>query len=407
MPENTQKHHYHKKVNMSALDSFIQKHLNALEAFKDESYKDLYKDYSSDELQLLLSTLHNLFTKSYEQLDKYLPTPDYEKNLSEEEANITSLTLSEIKRVQKALEGTEFVSTLSDDCEKILNFYNRILDGNQNAYIPFNTDKFTLNELAPLFIKNNSVGLKSTSGEIYTIVNLIGEGSYATVFKCYDSFYETYFALKRAKHDLNDTELERFKREFDSMHELNSPYVIKAFKFDANSNEYIMEYADKTLYNYIKKNNSKLPVEQRALIIKQILKGFEYIHSRDYLHRDISASNILIKEYDDVIVAKISDLGLLKLPNSQLTSLSTNIKGQLNDPSLSDEGFQNYVIMHETYALTKLIYFILTGKSAISISKIKDPDLRDFVEKGISDNKDNRYSSIAEMREALGFILLK
>lgn len=138
---------------MSVLDSFIQKRLNALEAFKDESYKDLYKDYSSDKLQLLLSTLHNLFTKSYEQLDKYLPTPDYEKYPSEEEASIISLTLSEIKRVQKALEGTIFISTLSDDCEKILNFYNRILDGNQRAHIPLNTDKFTLNELAPLFIK--------------------------------------------------------------------------------------------------------------------------------------------------------------------------------------------------------------------------------------------------------------
>ena len=392
---------------MSVLDSFIQKRLNALEAFKDESYKDLYKDYSSDELQLLLSTLHNLFTKSYEQLDKYLPTPDYEKYLSEEEASIISLTLSEIKRVQKSLEDTIFISTLSDDCEKILNFYNRILDGNQRAYIPFNTDKFTLNELAPLFIKNKSVGLKSTSGNIYTIVNQIGEGSYATVLKCYDSFYGTYFALKRAKRDSSDTELERFKREFDSMHELNSPYIIKAFKFDDSSNEYFMEYADKTLYDYINKNNSKLSEQQRALIIKQILKGFEYIHSREYLHRDISASNILIKEYDDVIVAKISDLGLLKLPNSQLTSLSTNIKGQLNDPSLSDEGFKNYTMIHETYALTKLIYFIYTGKSNMSISKIKDPKLRDFVVKGISDNKNDRYSSIAEMREALGFILLK
>lgn len=90
---------------MSALDSFIQKHLNALEAFKDESYRELYKDYSSDELQLLLSTLHNLFTKSYEQLDKYLPAPDYEKALSEEEANIISLTLSEIRCAQKALRA--------------------------------------------------------------------------------------------------------------------------------------------------------------------------------------------------------------------------------------------------------------------------------------------------------------
>lgn len=238
-------------------------------------------------------------------------------------------------------------------------------------------------------------------------MNPIGEGSYATVLKCYDSFYGTYFALKRAKRDLSDKELERFKREFDSTHTLNSPYIIKVFKFDASSNEYIMEYADKTLYDYIDKNNSKLPEQQRISIIKQILKGFEYIHSRNYLHRDISASNILIKEYDDVIVVKISDLGLVKLPDSKLTSLSTNIKGQLNDPSLSDEGFQNYTMIHETYALTKLIYFILTGKSNMSISKIKNPKLRDFVVKGISDNKNDRYSSIAEMRKALEFILLK
>lgn len=392
---------------MSALDSFIQKHLNALEAFKDESYRELYKDYSSDELQLLLSTLHNLFTKSYEQLDKYLPAPDYGKALSEEEANIISLTLTEIRCAQKSLESTVFVSTLSDDCEKILNFYNRILDGNQHAYIPFNTDKFTLNELAPLFIKNKSVGLKSTSGNIYTIVNQIGEGSYATVLKCYDSFYGTYFALKRAKKDLNDKELKRFKLEFNSMRNLNSPYIIKVFKFDASNNEYIMEYADKTLYDYIKKNNQNLPIEQKVSIIKQILKGFAYIHSKGYLHRDISARNILIKEYDDVIVAKISDLGLVKVPDSQLTSLNTEVKGALNDPSLLREGFRNYTIAHETYALTQLIYFILTGKSNIHIPEIKDASLRAFVEKGISDNKDDRYYSIAEMREALGFILLK
>ena len=228
----------------------------------------------------------------------------------------------------------------------------------------------------------------------------IGEGSYATVFKCYDYFYETHFALKRAKRDLNDKDLERFKQEFNYTRELNSPYIIKVFKFDASNNEYIMEYVDKTLYGYINENNTKLPIEQRVSIIKQILKGFEYIHSKGYLHRDISASNILIKKYDDVIVAKISDLGLLKVPDSQLTSLNTEVKGVLNDPSLVHEGFGNYKIIHETYALTKLIYFILTGKSNIRI--IKDSNLRAFVEKGISDNKDDRYSSIAEMREALG-----
>lgn len=51
-------------------------------------------------------------------------------------------------------------------------------------------------------------------------------------FRYRDEFYNKYFVLKRAKNDLNDKELERFKREFDVMNELKSPYVLEVHRYD-------------------------------------------------------------------------------------------------------------------------------------------------------------------------------
>lgn len=65
------------------------------------------------------------------------------------------------------------------------------------------------------------------------IVNLrlIGEGSYAKVFKYKDNFYNCYFAVKRAEPNLPHDELERFKNEFNDLKNLNSPFIIKAYSY--------------------------------------------------------------------------------------------------------------------------------------------------------------------------------
>ena len=60
----------------------------------------------------------------------------------------------------------------------------------------------------------------------------------------------------------------------------------------------------------------------------------------------------------------------MKIPDSTLTSENTDLKGYFNDPALVIEGFSNYGIEHETYALTRLVSYILTGK--INLDKVKD-----------------------------------
>lgn len=128
------------------------------------------------------------------------------------------------------------------------------------------------------------------------------------------------------------------------------------------------------------------------------MKAFYYIHSKGILHRDVSSKNVLIKKYDDVVVVKISDFGLVKLPESNLTKRNTEIKGYFNDfKSLERVGFNNYNIKHEMYSITKLIYFIMTGKS--NLKNYDKTEFKEFVDKGTIDNLDERYNNIIELKK--------
>ena len=178
---------------------------------------------------------------------------------------------------------------------------------------------------------------------------------------------------------------------------LNSPYIIDVFSYNEINKEYIMEFMDSTLNEYILRNNTKLTYQQRMKICNQIIKAFSYIHSKDLLHRDISPQNILLKLYDDVTVVKIADFGLVRLPDSNLTSLNTEFKGYFNDPNLIVEGFDNYDVSHETYALTRLLYFVITGKTRTD--KI-NKNLKPFITKGLDSNKERRFKSVNELNQA-------
>lgn len=198
---------------------------------------------------------------------------------------------------------------------------------------------------------------------------------------------------------MNEKEIVRFKQEYDVMTKLNSPYLIEVYRYEENLNQYFMEAADCSLKDYINANNSKLDKRQRLDVIFQIIKGLKYIHNKDLLHRDLSLNNVLIKKYDDLIVTKLCDFGLVKIKDSDLTSIGTEVKGTFIDPHLYKDGFENYAFVHEVYALTCVIAFILTGKT--NFSSINEKNYLEFYEKGTNIIKESRYQSLDEIRDAV------
>lgn len=275
---------------------------------------------------------------------------------------------------------------------------NDFLQRSGGSQIPSGFEKINLIQIEPIFIIEKTVTVDNGNKEVMYPIKLIGGGSYAQVFKYKDEYYNKYFVIKRANSDLTEKEYERFKIEFEEMKKLNSPYVVEVYKFDDEKREYIMEYVDETIKEFISKNNTKLTKSDRQNIVFQILKAFEYIHSQDLLHRDISLTNVLVKKYEGLNVVKISDFGLVKTKESNLTSIDSEVKGSLNDPQLDVFGFKNYNIAHETYALTRLIYFVMSGR--VKIDKFGDESLREFVMRGININLDERYKDIDELRVA-------
>ena len=361
-------------------------------------YSDLYKSFRNQKLREILMTLHHDLVGLFRTMNERLPTGEHEAHFWAEPSRDLIKRIEIIFSLVSSLKETPLAFQIDPYYLDLLTRCRDFLSSSGGSSLPPNMAKVELYYTLPIFLPLSSITISHKQQDFTFDLKLIGSGSYANVYKYKDTFYNRPFILKRAKKELTDKEVARFKREFDVMNDLSSPYILEVYCYNPDKNEYIMEYMDYTLDGYIAAHNSTLTIVQRKGIAQQILRAFDYLHSKGHLHRDISPKNILIKEYDDTLVVKLSDFGLVKIPDSTLTTVNTEFKGYFNDPALVVEGFNTYGIVHETYALTRVIYFVMTGKT--NTEKIANQNLRAFVEKGLNPDKIKRFQNIRDMISA-------
>ena len=361
-------------------------------------YSDLYKSFRNQKLREILMTLHHDLVGLFRTMNERLPTGEHEAHFWAEPSRDLIKRIEIIFSLVSSLKETPLAFQIDPYYLDLLTRCRDFLSSSGGSSLPPNMAKVELYYTLPIFLPLSSITISHKQQDFTFDLKLIGSGSYANVYKYKDTFYNRPFILKRAKKELTDKEVARFKREFDVMNDLSSPYILEVYCYNPDKNEYIMEYMDYTLDGYIAAHNSTLTIVQRKGIAQQILRAFDYLHSKGHLHRDISPKNILIKEYVDTLVVKLSDFGLVKIPDSTLTTVNTEFKGYFNDPALVVEGFNTYGIVHETYALTRVIYFVMTGKT--NTEKITNQNLRAFVEKGLNPDKIKRFQNIRDMISA-------
>lgn len=361
-------------------------------------YSDLYKSFRNQKLREILMPLHHDLVGLFRTMNERLPTGEHEAHFWAEPSRDLIKRIEMIFGLVSSLKETPLAFQIDPYYLDLLTRCRDFLSSSGGSSLPPNMAKVELYYTLPIFLPLSSITISHKQQDFTFDLKLIGNGSYANVYKYKDTFYNRPFILKRAKKELTDKEIARFKREFDVMNDLSSPYILEVYCYNPDKNEYIMEYMDYTLDGYIAAHNSTLTIIQRKGIAQQILRAFDYLHSKGHLHRDISPKNILIKEYDDTLVVKLSDFGLVKIPDSTLTTVNTEFKGYFNDPALVVEGFNTYGIVHETYALTRVIYFVMTGKT--NTEKITNQNLRSFVEKGLNPDKAKRFQNIRDMISA-------
>lgn len=393
---------------MAQIDSYLSRIANENTYSFQEDFYDLYDFVPNSNLRTLLAVYHT-------QLNKWFATmnSDLRYEFDDDGNRINKGGYFHAQDSRDFLDVIDSLDQLRTKCnsteysfqfcnEKYANTIKqcrRFVVKSGGSSIPEGFGPIEIVDLSPIFNMVKSVGIANGKQTIYANLKSIGEGSYARVFSYIDPTYSIPIVLKRAKPDLDEKELARFKQEFEVLKSLHSPYVVEVYTYSDEKHEYTMEHMDESIYGFVRKHNSNLSLADRKRIIFQIVKGLSYIHKKGYLHRDISLTNVFIKHYDDVDVVKIGDFGLVKNPESTLTSLQSEMKGSLNDPDLINVGFGNYTMCHETFALTRLCFFVLTGKT--NIDKQKNGQIKDFWNRGTNPDKSQRFQSVDELATAV------
>lgn len=165
-----------------------------------------------------------------------------------------------------------------------------------------------------------------------TVTGLINEGSYGRVYKSFDNATGINYAVKERKFHQKEENFgipSDILREIVLLKKLNHVNIVKPVQVEidhkAKLYRVILEYFEHDmldLINMYRTTNNRIPINSIKLMIKQLLTGLEYLHSKMIIHRDIKPSNILVTKELKVILA---DFGFAKHLVMPLRTMSKNV----------------------------------------------------------------------------------
>ena len=201
-------------------------------------------------------------------------------------------------------------------------------------------------------------------GNRYEIIEKIGSGGMATVYKAKCHVLNRYVAIKILRDEFTTDEefIKRFEVEAQSAASITHPNIVSVYDVGADGNLYyiVMELIKgKTLKEIIIEEKGPLPWKWSVNIAGQIASALETAHKNHIIHRDIKPHNIIITEDG---VAKVTDFGIAKaVSNSTITAFGTTI-GSVHyfSPEHARGGYTDE--KSDLYSLGVVMYEMLTGK---------------------------------------------
>src|ERR1051325_5886535 len=124
----------------------------------------------------------------------------------------------------------------------------------------------------------------------------------------------------------------------------------------------VLEYAENgNLREYLKKNFLKLKWEDKLEILRSIIDNLEFIHNRNYIHKDLHSGNILQFHYYEWCDTKITDLGLAQSINNSKSTNTSSVCGVL--PYIAPEVLDGkpYTFASDIYSFGIIMVEISTG----------------------------------------------
>ena len=264
-------------------------------------------------------------------------------------------------------------------------------------------------------------------GNRYEIIEKIGSGGMATVYRAKDLVLKRFVAVKilRDEYTTDNEFIKRFNTEAESAASLTHPNIVSVYDVGKEGSLYyiVMELIKGKTLKEIIIEDGRMGWKWSVKIAKQIASALEIAHRNNIVHRDIKPHNIIITEDG---VAKVTDFGIAKaVSNSTITAFGTTI-GSVHyfSPEHARGGYTD--AKSDLYSLGVVIYEMVTGKvpfdadTPVSVAlkhmqeKPVEPkelnpaipqSLNDLIMKAMEKEPSMRYNTATEMIQDLDRIL--
>jgi len=262
----------------------------------------------------------------------------------------------------------------------------------------------------------------------YELIERIGEGGMAVVYKAKDRLLNRFVAIKILKPEFTKDMkvIESFRRESQAAASLSHPNIVNVYDVGKEGNIYyiVMELIEGSVLSDIIKEEGALDPRRAVSIAKQIAAALSVAHKNQIIHRDVKPHNILITADG---VAKITDFGIAKaMTSSTMTANQTGtIMGSVHyfSPEQARGGYVDE--KSDIYSLGIVLYEMLTGKVpfdadnpvAVAVMHMNEemvppsqinpavsPDVEAIVMKATAKYQVNRYKTADEMITALSLV---
>jgi len=253
----------------------------------------------------------------------------------------------------------------------------------------------------------------------YEIMEIIGVGGMAVVYKAFDNRDKRIVAVKILKDEYiaNEEFRRRFKNESKAIAVLSHPNIVKVFDVSyGDMLQYIvMEYVDGITLKEYTKQQGRVNAREAIYFITQVLRALQHAHDKGIVHRDVKPQNIMLQA-DGTI--KVTDFGIARFSRGETRTMTDCAIGSVH--YISPEQAKGNVTDAKTdlYAVGVMLYEMLTGSlpfqsdNAVSVALMqlqKEPimprtlnpqislGLEQIIMKAMQKNVVDRYQSASEM----------
>jgi tRNA A-37 threonylcarbamoyl transferase component Bud32 len=262
----------------------------------------------------------------------------------------------------------------------------------------------------------------------YRIVERIGRGGMATVYKAYQPALERYVAVKVIHEQLvadDEQFLKRFRREAKAVASLRHPNIVQVFDFGTEDDVsyMVMEYLEGTTLkaelNALVERGETMPLEEAQRIFRTLASALEHAHRQGMVHRDIKPANVMLTAKGDVV---LTDFGIAKIVGGTQYTATGAFTGTPAYMSPEQGQGERGDERSDIYALGVMLYEMVTGRvpfdadtplavilkhisAPLPLPRQLNPTIPEVVEqvifKALAKAPDDRYQTVAQMASAL------